>query len=108
MYFSYRRLLIYILYTLENLAGHPLLAGTDTAIVVVFILHVRIRRRPEFVDGVAECLLSPVPECLDAARFWRDAPRLSVRSFQPVTGTPVTVGEFCSERSRSCALPRGI
>ena len=26
----------------------------------------------------------------------------------PVTGTPVTVGEFRSERSQSCALPRGI
>ena len=28
--------------------------------------------------------------------------------YLPVTGTPVTVSEFCSERSRSCALPRGI
>ena len=70
VYLSYWRLLIYIIYTLENLAGHPLLAGTDTVIVVVFILHnVRIRRRPELVDGVAEYLLSPVPRCLGTVRF---------------------------------------
>ena len=85
VYFSHWRPPIYILYTLENLAGHPLplLAGivTATATVVVFVLHnVRIGLRPEFVDGVAVMPpLGPVPGCSGTARSWRDAPRASVR-----------------------------
>ena len=78
--FSHWRPLIYILYTLENLAGYclALLAGTATATVIVFVLqNVRLRQVPEFVDGVA--VMPPIEQVLgffSTTRFLRDAPRI--------------------------------